>query len=681
MEMVSPQAVTTPKGNHKTKKTVGKKLSRKQLINRLNSLNFNNKPILVNLQHQRFGNTLTLAARPDPCPGETLTCTWAKPEQVPTRLTDYKCTNFLLNDGKLSFAVTPQTLALSEQGASFSLPAVSRETAQRLTRRHMAHNISAHFMQNSCLFRGTLIDFCFQTMRVDISFAENQSINWLNPEQSVELTLLADNDILFTCNCRILREQPRGGHIHTVVVEPTKTSLSRFRNSQFRSSRHQLVPAPNASFKHPLTGRLTNLLIRQISGTGFSIDEDATESLLLPGLVIPDMQVQFTKSFSISCRAQVVYRSPVDEETKKIHFGIAFLDMSPEDHMQILSIVHRAENEQAHLSQTIDTERLLDFFFNAGFIYPEKYASVATEKENLKKTYEKLYSDCPTIARHFIQQDNDRIYAHMAAVRFYQNAWLVHHHAAADEQSTRAGLDVLNQTTRWLNDSRNIPSIHLDFFFCYFRDKNRFPMRLFGGIYEGVNDLSACSLDPFAYYHHNLDPQTEWDIEHPWSLQKATAEDLQELGYFYEASSGGLLTNAFDLQPESLDDTSLDDIYRQYGFSRVRHTFALKDNTNLKAIFVVNLADFGLNLSELTSAIQVFIPESEELPRPLLDLILSLLCLKFKKTNVPVLMYPYEAAEKYGINIEKKYMLWIFNSSRMDSFFRELKKLTRTIGH
>ena len=103
MEIVSPQAATTPDEKRRTKNAAGKKLSRKQLINRLNSLNFNNKPILINLQHRRFGNTLTLTASPDPCPGDTLICKWDKPEQVPTRLADYTCTNFLLNDGKLSF--------------------------------------------------------------------------------------------------------------------------------------------------------------------------------------------------------------------------------------------------------------------------------------------------------------------------------------------------------------------------------------------------------------------------------------------------------------------------------------------------------------------------------------------------------------------------------------------------
>lgn len=660
----------------------GRKLNRKQLINRLNALNFSGGTILISLRHKRFGNILTLPARPKPCADETLHCEWVKPQTVPTRLSDYTCCNFLLNDGKLSFAVTPQTLTLNEQGVSFSLPAISRQTANRHIRRHAGHQVNAQFIQSGCLFDGQLIDFSSESMRIDLVIGDNQSAHWLNPEQPAELILLSDGDVLYTGSCQIVRDISRGPHLHTLVVVPNNPAVSRFRNSDFRSRRQHLVPAPNASFQHPLTGRLTNLLTCNISGTGFAVDEEAAESLLLPGLVIPDLQLHFTRNFSIKCRAQVVYRNPLSNgNTGKVRYGVTFLDMPADDHLQLLSLVHRAENEQAHLSQSIDIDRLLDFFFNAGFMYPEKYASIAADKNSLKETYRRLYNDCPAIARHFVYQDNDNIYAHMAAVRFYQKAWLVHHHAANGEHSTMAGLHVLNQMTRWLNDSRYIPSVHLDYFFCYFRDTNRFPMRVFGGIHDGINDPTTCSLDAFAYYHHEPDKDADWDLGQPWSLQRASEEDIQELGFFYEAHSGGLLTNAFDLLPESLADTTLNDEYSAHGFARERHIFSLKDETSLKAVFVVNIADSGLNLSELTSAIQVFVPDHEDLPRELLDLILSLLCLKFKRPQVPVLMFPAEAAEYYEIEIEKIYMLWVFNAARMDMFFRELKKIIRTISH
>lgn len=658
------------------------KLTRKQLINRLNSVNFHDATIPITLKHSRFGNPLVLTARPEPCSGETLHCTWSEPDKVPSRLDEYSCSNFLLNDGKSSYAVKTELLAADQNGITVSLPAISRQTAARSVKRFEGTQVQAQIFQNGCQFLGHMVDFSSLSMRIDVELAMDQSAHWINPEQAVELILYREEEVIFSGRCRIARKHMSSSKKLTMVIVPIMPEASRYPCSEFRSSRLQLVPAPSVSFTHPLTGRLTSLLTRNISGTGFAVDEPSGESLLVTGLIIPQLQIQFTSHFSITCRAQVVYLKPSpDDAPDRNRFGLAFLDMSADDHLQLLSIVHRADNEQSHFSFSVDTDRLMEFFFNVGFFYPEKYAAIAQDKERLKDTYMKLYNDCPTIARHYIYQDNNAIYAHMAAVRFYQKAWMIHHHAANGDHSSRAGLDVMKQMTRWINDSRNIPSVHLDYFFCYYRDNNRFPMRVFGGICDGVNNREACSIDSFAYYHHQPDQNADWDLDQPWSLQRSTGEDLRELGFFYEASSGGLMISAQDLHPDLAGELELNQEYLSHGFSRERHMFSLKSSDSLKAVFIVNKADFGLNLSELTSAIQVFVPDHEELPRELLDLILSLLCLKFKRPRVPVLLFPRDAAEAYNIEIEKTYLLWIYNSMYMDDFYPAMKKITRSIGH
>lgn len=660
----------------------GRKLTRKQLINRLNAVNFHDATIPITLMHSRFGNNLVLFARPEPCAGETLHCIWAEPDKVPSRLDDYSCSNFLINDGKSSYAVKTRLLTADQQGITVSLPAISRQTAARSVKRYEGFQVQVQVLQNGCMFFGIMVDFSTRSMRVEICLTDGQSGHWINQEQAVELVLFRKEEVVFSGRCRIIRKQPGGAHKITLVIVPIMPEASRYPNREFRSSRQQLVPAPAVSFQHPLTGRLTNLLTRDISGTGFAVEEPTGESLLVTGLIIPQLQLQFTSHFSITCRAQVVYlNADSNDVPEKNRYGIAFLDMPADDHLQLLSLVHRADNEQAHISFSVDIDRLMEFFFSVGFFYPEKYAAIAKDKELLKRTYIKLYNDCPTIARHYVHQDNSTIYAHMAAIRFYQNSWMIHHHAANGEHSSRAGLDVMNQMTRWINDSRNIPSIHLDYFFCYFRDNNRFPMRVFGGICDGIDDRSTCSMDSFAYYHHQPDQSADWDLTLPWSLQRSTGEDLQELGFYYEACSGGLLIESQDLLPESDGDLELNQEYVSHGFSRERHMFSLKSNGNLKAVFIVNKADFGLNLSELTSAIQVFIPDHEELPREMLDLILSLLCLKFKRSRAPILLFPQEAAAAYAIEIEKTYLLWIYDSMQMDAFYQEMKKITRSIGH
>jgi hypothetical protein len=45
-------------------------------------------------------------------------------------------------------------------------------------------------------------------------------------------------------------------------------------------------------------------------------------------------------------------------------------------------------------------------------------------------------------------QENGRITAHMAMIRFYDAAWLIHHHAADASANHRGGLMMLNQISR-----------------------------------------------------------------------------------------------------------------------------------------------------------------------------------------------------------------------------------------
>lgn len=671
----------TEKQAIKSVPTIVRKLTRKQLINRLNSLNFNQGEVLISLRHNRFDSTLLLPARPTPCSGEELECIWADPMAVPDRLADFSCDNFLLNDGRRSYAVHPRLLSITDKKIRFALPVSCNETAMRGIRRHPGHGIKAQLIQNGTIFAGHLVDFSPFSFRVDMTFSGHQCASWLNPEQPAELVLLRDDSVFFAGACQILRENTLGPHQHSLILAPNRQIVSRYRPKEFRSTRQRLIPTPIVSFIHPLTGQQVDLQVDDISGSGFSVIEETSESLLVPGMLIPELKLCFTSNFIIKGSAQIVYRLPTENDNTQVRCGITFLDIPAEDHVQLMALLHRAEDPMAGFSQNIDLKKLWDFFFESGFLYPEKYASVASNLASFQETYRKLYASSPGIARHFIHQDKGQIKAHMAALRFYNNSWMLHHHASNNKQSTRAGLNVLNQTGRWVNDVSSIRSGHFDYFFCYFRKNNRFPQRVFGGLADNVNDRNKCSVDIFAYYYHQPPASEEWDLQQPWSLARANKEDMQEFNYYYQSIAGGILPTALDLLPETFADQSLNEEFQRHGFKRERIIYTLKENGLQRAIIIVNLADTGLNMSEITSAIQVFIFEPETLPRSVLDLILSLLCCKTKRKKAPILLYPESYAEENDISIEKKYSLFIFDTKHLDHYFRHLQSLIRSINH
>ena len=64
-------------------------VSKKQLINRLNYINFQNDTVLLKLKHRRFEHSISLPAKTRPCNNDQLDCIWADPHQPFTQYATY----------------------------------------------------------------------------------------------------------------------------------------------------------------------------------------------------------------------------------------------------------------------------------------------------------------------------------------------------------------------------------------------------------------------------------------------------------------------------------------------------------------------------------------------------------------------------------------------------------------
>ena len=325
--------------------------------------------------------------------------------------------------------------------------------------------------------------------------------------------------------------------------------------------------------------------------------------------------------------------------------------MDIEKHVQLVALLQHAENENSYVCNKVDLDDLWDFFFETGFIYPDKYEYIRKNKKQIKETYETLYTRNPNIARHFIYQDRGHILAHMGMVRYYENTWLIHHHAARSSNDNRAGLIVLNQIGRFGNDSHRLYSIHMDFLMCYYRPDNKFPRRVFGGAVRNIKNVKGCSEDLFDYFHFLKKPYQPFNRygAGQWELSAARDSDLYELEYFYEDVSGGLMLNALNLEPGNVDHGDLAGEYQKLGFKRERNLYSLKKNGDIKAVFIVDLSDIGLNLSDLTNSIKVVVVDPEDLSKDIVYDALSKLLEKVEQHETPVMIYPTGYAEKAEI--------------------------------
>lgn len=658
-----------------------KEISRRQLINKLNNLNFQDRPLTIIFRHRTYGRDLAIKAYPLPCQDARLVCKWMERFAFDQLIDDYEFLYLHVTKGQQLLEVKAEVKGINEKQIVFSLPETCLEVSVRTLHRHPCTDITAYLFQNGATFYGNLIDYGAAQFRVGVATVPPQTFGWIEDDVPATIVFTRRNKTLFSGDCRIVRHD-NGLQVRHFTLEPIHRQIRRYPPKAFRSTRHRLTPSPDVVFEHPLFNKTITLKVHDLSGSGVSVEEEEHSAVLMPGLIIPALELVFSDGSCLGCMVQVVYCKPYQgSRTTMVRCGLAILDITPEEHIRLLALMHQATDTHAYVCNKVDMETLWDFFFEAGFIYPQKYEFLQANKESIKATYEKLYHRSPSVASHFIYQNNGRILAHMATVRFYEASWLIHHHAAIRSAHNRGGLIVLNQVGRFFNESHRLGAMKMDYAFCYYRPDNKFPSQVFGGAARNIKRPKICSVDLFAYFHHTKSNGDQPDLPNHWSLDAINTEDLQDLRTFYEERSGGVMLEALHLTPERIDCSGLTATYRRMGLKRDRHLFALRYRGKLHAIIMVNVADLGLNMSDLTNAITLFVVNGRYLTCEMVETAVAQLSHFFESRSVPVLLYPEQTARQMGIETEKQYCLWAYDAQNLDYYFRFLKRLLKFIQH
>lgn len=658
-----------------------KTIGRSQLINKLNHINFLDQTITILFKHATYPRTLAIPAYPLPCRDNRLTCKWAEDIDTEQILESYTFQALFLPKDQQLIEVVPELKSISARQVEFILPETCREISERRISRYRCQDVSVYMFQNGALFYGELVDYGACQFRIAVHKAPRQSYRWIDPGSPVHIVFTKHQYTLFSGECRIIK-QDQGADRRHITLEPLHRQIRRFAQREFRSSRQTLAPSPDVRFVHPFFPKAVHLKVHDISGSGFAVEEFENLSVLLPGMIIPDMELCFSDGSTVHCMVQVVYSRPHgnNRDGTIVRSGLAILDMAVDDHIKMLALLHQASDQNAYLCHKVDMDSLWDFFFETGFIYPQKYEFLQVNKDKIKDTYEKIYHGNAGIAGHFIYQENGRILAHMSIVRFYEKSWLIHHHAAVRSASNRGGLMVLNQVGRFINDSYRLNSMHMDYVFCYFRPENKFPSHVFGGTARNINDPQICSMDMFAYFHYTPANITPEEMPRAWTLTPANDEDLIDLKTDYENRFGGLMLRGLHLSPAQTDMSSLAQTYHEIGLARDRHLFALRHRDKFCALVVVDVADLGLNMSDLTNSIKFFVIHSKQLTRDVVEMTIERISKHLELKTIPIMFYPQRVADEAGIDYEKSYCLWVYNTHRnIDHYYRFLKRLLKFI--
>ncbi len=665
----------TGSGAEKLESEEWKEIRRDRLINSLNRINFHDEEIILNFKHKKYNKILSLSARPQPCKDNVFHCHLSEPELAEDELQAYNFEHFYFTDGLKKVIVKAELEELTSERLKFILPATCFEIGSRKIKRHKCHFITAQLSQDGLVLEGLLDNFSAVSFLVNISSSYKNALQDIEQNSTFHVILKNDTVFCYSGICEISRQSSVVDD-SKVILKPIKNQINRFKSKQYRSLRQKLLPMPNVIFTHPLMGKKINLKALDISGSGFSVEEEPENSTLIPGMIIPDLCLELMNNVELCCQAQVIYRSA--DEIGKIQCGFAFLDMSLKDQVSLSSLLHQAWNKKAFVCTKVDVDQLWDFFFETDFIYPEKYSFIHDNKTEFKKVYKRLYENNPEFAINFICKDKGTVCAHMSMFRFYDKTWIINHHAANSSRNNRAGLIVLEQISRYINEFHQFNSAVMNYVVCYYRPDNKFPNLVFGGVAKNTADLTSCSVDQFAYMSISK-KYLDGKLTKKWSLVETQQTDIETLRSYYENISGGLCLRALDLLPEKVgDEETLNNIYREYGFKRDKFLFSLKAKNELIAIFMVNISDVGLNLSELTNCVHIFILEPHNLPNDTLHATLSEISKHYDHDNIPVLIFPSSYTDNNSITINKIYNFWVLDVHKIgDRYYSYLDRLIR----
>jgi len=649
------------------------KLGQDALTNTINHIHFTEGVVRVLLHNPDYRESFLLNAYPQPSIGKTVTCKWENKDFSGLDLDNLEFKYLVVDDGRSMIMVPAILNEINREFLVLELPEEGYALGQRQARRYACRDVKADLIQNGFHAEGELMDFSPVGFRIRVRPDPSCSFRWFNTEDTAVIHLRSESKILFSGACRMIRQRGQSTE-REIVFAPLNGEIRRFKKKHIRNVRQKLAPAPSLSFFHPFLGKKVQFEVEDISTSGFSVQEEADERVLLPGMIIPEATLGFVGFLKVKCSAQVIYCKPCDGN--EVRCGLAILDMDIQAYSSLTHILTSAMDPHAYVSTELDMDALWEFFFETGFLYPKKYRLIQPQRAQFKETYKKLYQDNPGIARHFTYQKNGRIFGHISMVRAYDRAWMIHHHAAKSMESKRTGFMVLKQIMHYLNDMHRLPSASMDYTICYFRPENKFPDRVFGGFARELKNPRGCSLDLFAYLPYTrLSLGTK--LPEGWTLTQSSERDLWEFEHFYMSQSGGLLLDAMGMRHTGVRQNSLQKTYAEMGLTRSWQTYSLKSNEKLCALLVVNHSDLGFNLSELLNGIKVLVANSKALPWSVLSTAISQLAGEFEMERIPVLFYPMSYVEENEIPFEKHYQMWVLNVQQGNEYLEYMQKRFR----
>lgn len=627
-----------------------KTLPVEKIINLVNYAHFLNEKIFL---HLHYDDTDYLAmVLPETADSELINLRLPHPF-ADFRFDDYEVRNLVVPKDNSLIVVPAIEVDRTAESVSIRLVREGCIIGQRGMRRRSCRDTQVEIRQDQSVIHGEIIDFNALFSRIRIRPGSTVALSGIDPERDIRITIQKNAVVYFSGMSRIMRVYRNRRSHDLICIHSDRSGPSQDgKGDRMRNPRLKLSPPPTAVIKHPFLKDSFERDIVDLSNNGLLIREKKEDSVLMPGLIIPELVIRYAGVLDIPCRARVVYRR---DDGDCFLYGTAVLDMTVQNHTLLTSFIFNQIDSNAFISKRVNLEALWEFFFDTGFIYPKKYNLIAGGREDFQRTYKKLYEECPEIARHFTYEKDGKIYGHISMVKAYSRTWLLHHLAARPMDGKAVGLQSLKQVIHYLYGLHELTSMRSDYIFAFYQPQNRFAERAYGGFTTWVGNKQKSSQDLFFYLTYP--PEKMKILPREYSLEQSSAPDIAELDRYYQTRSGGLLLDAMGITKRCMIDDALQDLYFSHGLKRSCCIYSLKRGERLAAVFIREESDSGLNLSEMLNGIKIFILDTA-IEWEILSAAISMLGNQNRETAL--FIYPELYAPSVPIK-NKPYRFWILS--------------------
>jgi hypothetical protein len=392
-------------------------------------------------------------------------------------------------------------------------------------------------------------------------------------------------------------------------------ALPRVIRGVRRRQTNRYRPALNAGMAvevAPLAGEPVRRPVLDINAAGLAFLAGYRHDLFPIGTVLPELRLHVAGDTVLTTRGRVVSHAPVaagSGSDDAFKCGVQFEQLTPLEQAGIANAVLNAGFPGVHDARDLDFDGLWAFLRECGFLYPEKEAKLRPVLPEIRRTLSTLLQRPNPALQTLLFKTGDQLQGHISAVRSYRNTWFVQHLAARKDGPGRlAAARMLSLGI--VEFSHQVPE--MEWLRMWFRPNNKWPARVFGRFARLNFDPNTCDIRTYNYL---VAPATSGPAEAPPAglvVAPATAEDRAWIEAWFVSTAQSIALRADDLCRDRLllEDTSR--LYRSLGLERRREVYVARRRGGAVAGFAfAEIASLGLNFSELTNGLRVFVPDGD----------------------------------------------------------------------